>query len=174
VSLHASQNNYRGPRRKSGECCCNGVQTAQLDFSERGRPWNYTRTYYSRMTSARGEKNKKRDHCQRSQLYDSSDHTQQTTATGQQLQEQSSSKRARIDARMTRRPHTNKAPSRATNAAAAAERSGWRRQQTDYPGPDRGPESRKITSSNVTSHVLPFPSPIVRDMIMSHLPIFGP
>lgn len=41
-------------------------------FSERGRPWNYTRTYYSRVTSGRGEKNKKRDHCQRSQLYGSS------------------------------------------------------------------------------------------------------
>ncbi len=173
VSLHASQNIYRSPRRKSGECCCNGVQTAQQDFSERGRPGNYTRTYYSRATSARGEKNKKRDHCQRSQLYGSSDHPQQTTtATGQQLQQQqSSSKRARIDARTTRRPHTNKAPSRATNAAAAAERSGRRRQQTDYPSPDRGPENRKI-ASNVTSHVLPFPPPIVRDIVMSYVPIF--
>jgi hypothetical protein len=143
-------------------------------FSERGRPWTYTRTYYSRVTSGRGEKNKKRDHCQRSQLYGNSTHPQQTTtATGQQLQQQqSSSKRARIDARTTRRPHTNKAPSRATNAAAAAERSGRRRQQTDYPSPDRGPENRKITSI-VTSHVLPFPSPIARDIIMSHVPIFG-
>lgn len=176
VSLHASQNNYRSTRRKSGECCCNGVQTAQLDFSERGRRRNYTRTYYSRVTSARGEKNKKRDRCQRSQLCGSSNHPQQTTtATGQQLQQQqSSSKRARIDARTTRRPHTNKAPSRATNAAAAAaERSGRRRQQTDYPSPDRGPENRKITS-NVTSLVLPFPSPIVRDIVMSNVHIFGP
>lgn len=40
------------------------------------------------------------------------------------------------------------------------------------PSPERGPENRKITS-NVTSHVLPFPSPIARDIIMSHVPIFG-
>jgi hypothetical protein len=171
VSLHASQNNYRSPRRKSGECCCNGVQTAQLDFSERGRPWNYTRTYYSRVTSARGEKNKKRDHCQRSQLYGSSNP-----------------------------PTTNNNGNRAATAAAARSARGSMRERRD--GPTRtklrpvqrtrqqpqsardGGDSKRTTqvltevlrigkSPRMSPH-MSNPPPIVRDIIMSYVPILGP
>ncbi len=146
-------------------------------FSERGRPWNYTRTYYSRVTSGRGEKNKKRDHCQRSQLYGSSK-PPTTNNNGNRAGNCSSSSRAAASARGSMRgrrdgpTRTKLRPVQRTRQQPQSARDGGDSKRTT-PSPERGPENRKITS-NVTSHVLPIPSPIARDIIMSHVPTLGP